>query len=50
MPEEGWDQESQEDHYEEWEAGNTGCLFQVWDESVQTREELVLILRKRYSQ
>ncbi len=32
-------------HYEEWQAGNSGCMSRVWDKDVQDREELKPILR-----
>ena len=38
MQEQGRDQESQENHHEEWEAGYNRHLPQVRDKGIQNRE------------
>ena len=34
----------QEHNHEEWEAGNSGCMPDMWHQDVQDRQELKLIL------
>jgi len=34
VPKENRDQEPEEDHHEEQETSDSGCVFQVWNKSV----------------
>ena len=45
MPDQERNEGCQGHHYEEWQAGNSGCMSRVWDKDVQDREELKPILR-----
>ncbi len=45
MPDQKGNEGCQGHHYEEWQAGNSGCMSCVWNQDVQDREELKPILR-----
>ncbi len=42
VPGQEGNQEAEEDHHEERETSDKRCLFQVWNEGIQNREELEL--------
>ncbi len=44
MPDQEGNEGCQGHYYEEWQAGNSGCMSRVWDKDVQDREELKPIL------